>query len=142
MSGEHEGIWLRLDEVENAIDNLESCAVFLERFVEPIRWKWAVIALHQAIYGFAVAAIQGSDSLSVLKNPGDHNSHLISFWEALERTRDRRFLWGDAQPLVLSDDEQHSIRRLGAEFRNGFEHFRPAAWSIEISGFPLKCSPT
>ena len=89
MSDQNGDVWLRLDEVENAIDNLEACGLFLQEFPEPIRWKWAIIALHQALYGFAVAAIQGSDSTSVLKNPADHSSQLISFWEALKRTRNR-----------------------------------------------------
>ena len=44
-----EGNWLRLDELENAINNLEMVKYFLEELDDPIRWKWATIALHQAL---------------------------------------------------------------------------------------------
>ena len=129
-------LWLRLDERSNSLDNLEMCAHFLEALPDPIRWKWAIIALHQALYGFAVAAVQGTDSWSVLKDPANPNSHLVSIWTAIERARDSAYLWPGGRPLVTSEDEVKAIEKLVKEFRNGFEHFSPAAWSIEVSGMP------
>jgi len=126
--------WLRLDERTNALDNLEMCDYVLRTLPDPIRWKWAIITLHQALYGFAVAAVKGTDALSVLKNPADLNSHLISIWEAVRRTKDQSYIGPSGQPLVISKEEEHAIERLVNEFRNGFEHFAPTGWSIEVSG--------
>jgi hypothetical protein len=128
--------WLRLDERTNALDNLEMADHFIHSLPEPIRWKWAIIALHQALYGFAVAAVQSTDSLSVLKNPDDPESHLISIWEALRRAKDSRYLRSDGTPLIVTEDEEVAIQRLVTEFRNSFEHFKPAGWSVDVSGMP------
>jgi hypothetical protein len=128
--------WLRLDEIENAIDNLAMCHRFLAEIQAPIRWKWAIMALHQALYSFAICAVRGTDSLSVLTRPDDHNSYLISIHEALSRAKSSRFLWPGATPLVTTDPENVALERLGNEFRNGFEHFRPQGWSIEVTGMP------
>ena len=112
------------------------CARVLETLPEPIRWKWAIIALHQALYGFAVAAVRGPDFAPVLKNPNDLNSHLISVWEAIDRAKRVECLRPGGVPLVTLPEEDKAIEKLGEEFRNGFEHFRPMTWSIEVSGMP------
>src|SRR2546426_9631731 len=90
MAGEHEsGDWLRLDELTNAIDNLEMCSHFLATLPHPIRWKWAIVALHQTIYGFAICAVKGTDDQSVLKSrKSAKEPQLISIWEALKRAND------------------------------------------------------
>jgi hypothetical protein len=126
--------WLRLDERSNALDNLRMCEHFLRALPDSIRWKWAIVALHQALYGFAIAAVQGTDASSVRKNPDDPNSHLISIWEALRRAKDPRYLRPGGIPLVTTPEEDKALNRLVSEFRNGFEHFAPAGWSIEVSG--------
>ncbi len=115
--------WLRLDERTNALDNLEQCEFFLRTIPGPIRWKWAIIALHQACYGFAVAAVQGTNPSVV-----DANDHprLISFWEAINLV----------EGLNISKDEKQAIDRLVKELRNSIEHFKPGYWSIGVSGMP------
>jgi hypothetical protein len=128
--------WLSLDEVENAIDNLEMCRHFLTAIESELRWKWTVIAWHQALYGFAISAVQGMDQLSVLVDPGNHESKLISIHEALRRCKDSSLLWPGATPLVTTPDEDHALERLIQEFRNSFVHFRAISWSIETSGMP------
>jgi hypothetical protein len=50
-----------LNEIDNAIDNLEMITHFLNSSFA-FKWKWVCIALHQALYGFTIAALQGSDS--------------------------------------------------------------------------------
>jgi hypothetical protein len=52
--------YFEIDEVENLIDNLEMVAHFLEAPI-PYNWKWAAIALHQALYGALISTLQGSD---------------------------------------------------------------------------------
>lgn len=50
-----------INEIDNLIDNLEMVAHSLE---SPIRfkWKWGIIALHQALYGALISVLQGTDS--------------------------------------------------------------------------------
>ncbi len=52
--------FFEIDEIENIIDNLEMVAYFLD---PPItyKWKWVTIALHQALYGALISALQGTD---------------------------------------------------------------------------------
>lgn len=72
--------WLRLSEEKNAIDYLEKAAFFIkESSANHNQWKWVIIGLHGALYGFAIAACRGTDSRSVLTKKG----RLISFWQAL-----------------------------------------------------------
>ena len=130
------GNWMHLDELENSIDNLERCAQFLAEIAHPTRWKWSIIALHQALYGFAICAIRGTSSSSVLRNPEKWDSQLIAIWTALDRAKLPDHLWPGAHPLVVSADEKQALDRLVSEFRNQFEHFGAVAWSIEVSGMP------
>jgi len=52
--------YFEINEIENLIDNLEMAAHFLEASI-PYKWKWATIALHQALYGALISTLQGSD---------------------------------------------------------------------------------
>ena len=49
-----------LDGIDNLIDNIEMVALFLETPL-PYKWKWVTIALHQALYGILISALQGTD---------------------------------------------------------------------------------
>ena len=49
-----------IDEIENLIDNLEMVAHFLESPIS-YKWKWVVIAQHQALYGALICTLKGSD---------------------------------------------------------------------------------
>jgi hypothetical protein len=48
------------DEIDNAIDNLEMVAHFLNSTFA-FKWKWVCIALYQSLYGLAIAALGGND---------------------------------------------------------------------------------
>jgi hypothetical protein len=52
--------FFEINEIENLIDNLEMVAHFLESSIS-YKWKWVTIALHQALYGSLISALQGSD---------------------------------------------------------------------------------
>lgn len=128
--------WISVDELSNALDSLEMSAHFIETLSDPYRWKWASIALHQAIYGLAICAVRGTDSRSVLEPANKKGERrLISVWEALNRAKDPKYLWAMATPLSLDQTEHWAIDRLFNEFRNGFAHFQPAGWGIEIAAF-------
>ena len=67
---EHSREWLYLDELENAIDNLEMVPHFLEEINSTMKWKWTIIALHQALYGFAVCAANFPPDYQVVHKSG------------------------------------------------------------------------
>ena len=134
---EIDGNWLSIDERENAINNLEMIRYFLQNLDDPIRWKWAIIALHQTLYSFAICATTPTDSRWSLENPEDLDSRLINIGEALKRAKKTDWIRSrDWVPLETSTDEDKAIKRITKEFRNGFVHFRPQSWAIEVSGMP------
>ena len=110
---------------------------FLRSIDDERKWKWAVIAIYQALYGFAVCATKGTNSRFSLQDPTNHESRLIGIWTALEHAKSEEWMpWAHSIPLTISIDEEHAIQKIVKEFRNEFEHFRPKAWAIEISGMP------
>ena len=56
------GQWLRLTEETNALDYLERVVGFIrETEKNRLAWKWVVLSLHSALYGFAICACRGTD---------------------------------------------------------------------------------
>ena len=131
--------YLRLSVEKNALDYLSKSVRFIEEAEsDPIAWKWVINSLHSALYGFAIAALQGTNPDNVTTQLKSGREKLISFHDALMRSQDPRFMrmLSTSQTLVLTDDQKRSIRFLKDVFRNSFEHFIPRGWSIEIHGFP------
>jgi hypothetical protein len=131
--------WLRLTEETNALDYLEKAVRFIHETEENrLAWKWVVLALHGALYGFAICACQGTNYENVTIRNRRGELRLISFGKALERCQDPRFMRMliGSQPLTLSDSQKESIRQLKNELRNKMEHYVPSGWSIEIHGMP------
>ncbi|WP_342045972.1 hypothetical protein [Bacillus sp. OTU530] len=61
---------LRTNELENAIDYLGKAAYYFNNREDSYWFKWLMISLHGALYGFGVCAIKGtSPSLRVLDKP-------------------------------------------------------------------------
>jgi hypothetical protein len=133
--------WLRINERENAIDFLEKAALFLGRGDDSNQWKWVVISLFNALYGFLICAIQGTNPDRV--NIYDHKKKqytdkLIGFDEALRRAQEERCMkqYIHSKTLTLTSAQRQCIKVLHKTLRNNFEHFVPTAWSIETSGMP------
>lgn len=119
--------YFRLDERSNALDYLRKVRLHLTEVEnDQWAWKWAFIALHGALYGFAITVAKGTDDSSVLKK----NGQLISFCSALEHCQKI----GAVEKL--SDSQEKSLKLLTESLRNEFMHFQPKGWSIEIHGFP------
>jgi hypothetical protein len=60
--------YLSLDSQRDAVEALEHTAFFLEKARTDIDWwKWAIVALHNAVQGFMVLALQGSWNVTVLR---------------------------------------------------------------------------
>jgi hypothetical protein len=133
-----EPVWLRLSELENAIDSLEMVSYFLANVKSQTKWKWSSIALHQALYGFAISASSGFVKKKVTKLSKRYpEGKLISIWDAINLTKepaDAAFEFYDL--LVLSSDEELAIKKLVDDFRNELEHFTPKIWSLEVSDMP------
>jgi hypothetical protein len=136
--------WLRTDEKENAVDSLEMTAELLRRMKDTNTkslWKWISISLFNALYGFCICAIQGTNPDRVReidKRTGQFKDKLISFPEALKRTQEHGWMhqFTQSQTLTLTTDQKQNIEKLRKDIRNNFEHFTPKGWSIEISGMP------
>ncbi len=70
---------LRTDELKEAIFSLEMVAEqVLKIHIDTYRWKWVIIALHNAVQGFMVLSLKGSHGLNILKN-ADKKSWLNNY---------------------------------------------------------------
>ncbi len=131
--------WIRYDEITNALDYLEKCYKFLI-FIdsEPQNWKWVVITLHSALYGFAIAACKGMNSESVVTRTKRGHERLIDFDEALRRCQDPAWMRVNInyEKFKFSSSQIKAIRKLHKVLRNNFEHFTPKSWSIELHYLP------
>lgn len=129
--------WLRIDEQTNALNYLEMLNKFVYKVNENrFYWKWVMITLHGAMYGFAVSAIRGTNSDSVVIST-KNGERLISFDEALRRCQDKIWIQYALlnEALILTESQKKSIRKMKNLFRNEFIHFKPKGWSIEIHDF-------
>ena len=52
--------FLEITSIDNAIDNLEMMVFILQTHKTLWRWKWCVIAAHQALYSFTICALEGT----------------------------------------------------------------------------------
>jgi hypothetical protein len=60
-------IYLRTDEQVEATASLETAGESAARVaIDVYQWRWVVLALHNALQGFMVIALRGSDGLAVL----------------------------------------------------------------------------
>jgi len=132
-------VWLRLSEETNALDYLEQAYYFIRRTArDDIAWKWVILALHGALYGFAICACRGSDSRSVVHTTKRGKERLIGSDEALKRCQNSGYMGMTiySKHLELSQQQKKSIDALKKEFRNQFEHYIPCQWSIDLIGMP------
>lgn len=131
--------WLDLSAELNALDYLEKAYRYIcETENDPIAWKWVILSLHSALYGFAICACQGTNPENVIKKTNKGREFLISFDEALKRCQYPRSpdYYGSGQPLILSQKQTQSMKMMKETFRNNFEHYKPIHWSIELHGMP------
>jgi len=124
---------------KNALDCLEQAYHYIRQTeTNVIAWKWVVLTLHGALYGFAICACKGTNPGNVTFKTKKGVEKLISFDEVLERCQDPNWMNMTvmSKPLQLSEQQKESIRKLKHSLRNNFEHYRPGIWSIEIYGMP------
>ena len=122
--------YVRFTEEENALDYLERAYEALLRLPrQPQQWKWIVISLHGALYGFAICVLKGTDWEGVTRGP---SKKLIPFGEAMQRCQslDSMGFYTFSKPLQLTPEQKDSIRFLKAR-RNQLEHYVPMRSLIE-----------
>ncbi|EQB63504.1 MAG: hypothetical protein RBG1_1C00001G1083 [candidate division Zixibacteria bacterium RBG-1] len=132
--------WLRLTEEINALDYLQQAHNFLLHTEKnPIFWKWVIISLYGALYGFAICALKGTNYHMVTFETKKGLRKLITFDEALRRCQNinQMRLGGTRRALSLSDGQRESIRILEKYYRNRFIHYKPLFWYIELHDVPL-----
>jgi hypothetical protein len=56
--------FVRIDEVENAIDYLESCLLFFPR-TDSLKWKWIGFSVAQSLYSFCILNLDSSNPISL-----------------------------------------------------------------------------
>lgn len=131
--------WLSYTDETNALDYLQWAARFIAETEEnPEAWKWVILSLHGALYGFAIAACKGTDHESITRKARNGQRHLIALGEALRKCADRKWMGTlvGGEPLELSKSQKASIDLLKKTLRDKFEHYTPGIWKIEISGLP------
>jgi len=131
--------WLRLTAETNALDYLERAGQFIQQTESDIKaWKWVILGLHGALYGFAICACRSTSHENIIHRTKSGIERLITLDEALRICQDEewmRTLYG-GRPLMLTESQKYSIKILKKSLRNNFEHFKPKGWSIEVHGLP------
>jgi hypothetical protein len=85
------GKYLRFTEETNALDYLERAGEFIKSTSsDPKVWKWVILSLHGALYGFAISACKGSDYQSVVRKTKKGHERLITLDEALKMCQDKK----------------------------------------------------
>ncbi len=134
-------VYLRLDEKINAIDYLEKAHISIKESTnDKMAWKWAIIALHNALYGFAICACAGTTpdivAPKIQKGKNKGQRQLISLNKALKYCQNPQYMnkYVFSKHLILSNNQKDSINWVTERLRNQFEHFSPKGWSIELHG--------
>jgi len=144
--------YIRTDELAEAVKGLEMVNKLLSDLPhDPYIWKWIIIALHMSLQGFMVLALKGSSGLNVLTDKSARawlkaheagastfpREKLDSFPGLYKKTKsDMMLKYGNSQKFTGTKEIDDSVRRLNS-IRNGFLHFRPMLWVIQLEGLPL-----
>ena len=131
--------YARFSEESNALDYLEKAVEFIRRVdTNPTDWKWVILSLHGALYGFMVCALKGTDPDRVAFKDKNGKRRLISFAKALEWCQEpnRMNMTTESKTLCLSEDQKRSLDLVQEQFRNAFVHYQPCLWFIELHGMP------
>ena len=85
----------------NALDYLKRGALFVrEAAADDHAWKWVIISLHGALYGFAVCACKGTDYSTVTCQTKGGDRKLISFQQAIAACQDPQRIMIDRKSVV------------------------------------------
>jgi hypothetical protein len=132
---------LKTDTQSDAVASLRLVADTMGRVGSDIAlWKWIVISLHNAVQGFMVLALEGTNWDRVTR-PGESGSGLLrDFLHLYQMTKSEVWMgqFTTSRTFVPAGTEGTSIKSLN-RFRNEFMHYVPKAWRIYpevIASFP------
>lgn len=145
--------YIEFDEYSDALYSLRHAAFFCaETARDRTMWKWAIIALHNALQGAMICHLSGTAGLGALEkdsikaaldwHEGDRMGQSQPYPK--EKVAPANVLFkrlsgqastheGAGGPIKTSKQEVSSFERLHA-LRNDFSHFTPKSWIIETSG--------
>ena len=141
--------WLRTDEYLDAAESLRAAAEFADDALHHTRaWKWLLIAAHSAVQGSFVVSLSSGSHLRALKRTSAHewlkaydaggpwpSEIQLDYFLELYRKAKKHVIARPSTSFTCGREHDCSMRRLN-DLRNGFIHFSPRGWSIEIAGLP------
>ena len=143
-------LWLSTDEAREAVLSLEMVLQTLPKVIENIHyWKWVLIVLHNALQGYMVLALRGTNGLNVLtkkcaekwraawqKDEDCDERRLDNFLNLYEKIQSGLMLmYWTSQPFKPQGTQTKSVKMLN-DLRNEFIHFLHANWLRGIHGLP------
>jgi len=148
--GRKSSTFLRTDEYEEAVSALEAAADFVESVLrDQYRWKWALIATHNAVQGFMVLALRRGSGLLALRDdvaakwlkaynqkkplPREKLDNFLNLYAKVKTDEAAGYV--HSKPFVPGRSHDWSMKKLN-QFRNEFIHFVPKGWSLELVGLP------
>jgi hypothetical protein len=144
-------VFLKTNECEEAVFALEVVAEWLERAERDIGyWKWVILALHNAVQGFMVLALRGSNGLCPLKDdiakkwlsayesgkpyPTEKIDTFLNLYKKV-KSKEMMCFYIYSKEVIPSSTLDHNIKKLNS-LRNKFVHFVPIFWELEVSDLP------
>ena len=154
VSYQDDGAWLRTNEIEEFIDALQHCAELASGLaLNTRRWKWIIIAIHNALQGACTCALRGIDTAGinirstanakaffgrlnltpekrkVRPEPSEYLANLMTLYERIQQVQ---FI-PEPHCLRVTEFMSRDVRQLN-DIRNEFIHFMPKGLSLELSG--------
>jgi hypothetical protein len=132
------------DEFEDAVLSIELAAEkFFQSKNNSTQWKWAIIAMQNAVQSAMGLALAGTDGCGALypksqkqnrewlENPTPERPprRMADYKTLLERIQRPELLEGPVPSL--SEEDCRNLERLN-ELRRQFAHYNPTSWGIEL----------
>ncbi len=143
--------FLRTGTFVETISALEMATDELARTrTDSYRWKWVILALHSALQGMMVLALEGSNGLRVLKPkdakrwldayesraPLPADLEMDNFLNLYEKIKsDTILFYVTSKKFTPEGTQGKSIEDLN-RLRNQFVHFTPCSLSLILNGLP------
>ena len=97
---------LYLNELENAVDSLETALTFFPRS-DTLKWKWVAIALHHALYSFAVSCLINGNYENVFSfSREEDDNHYCLFGNESKWKKSKRIFRPDGPPAYMIQWEE------------------------------------
>jgi len=145
--------YLRTNLWIDAVTSLEAAQDFCVRVtVDELHWKWVLIAVHSTVQDFMALALEHGNALLVMKDrvaakwleahatgaqyPDEQMDFFLSLYDKVKT--DVVACYVESKKFVPGASHDSSMKKLN-ELRNGFVHFMPKLWDIDLSGLPAIC---